>query len=215
MSNNKAKANDYLSVKGRTMLLISRIFVYTILAALTFLCLFFFYLLFVNSTRSHGELFGGFTLMPSTHALENLKNAWTDDSTNIPRGMLNSFVIAFSSALLTTYFSALTAFGIHCYDFKLKKTAFTFILVVMMIPSQISAVTYKYVYNTANGCKDDSIVTVNILLCKSDTKTRDEDWICESLLQETIDELGDFFKNVDFDATLQECKQKITTIKGE
>ena len=74
---------------------------------------------------------------------------------------------------------------------------------------------YKYVYNTANGCKNDSIVTVNILLCKSDTKTRDEDWICESLLQETIDELGDFFKNVDFDATLQECKQKKTTIKGE
>ena len=150
MSNNKAKANDYLSVKGRTMLLISRIFVYTILAALTFLCLFFFYLLFVNSTRSHGELFGGFTLMPSTHALENLKNAWTDDSTNIPRGMLNSFVIAFSSALLTTYFSALTAFGIHCYDFKLKKTAFTFILVVMMIPSQISAVGFVKLCNTLN-----------------------------------------------------------------
>ncbi len=144
----KREMRDYLSKKGRIMLNISRIFVYIVLAILTFLCLFFFYLLLVNATRSKGELAEGFTLIPSTNFVNNLRNAWNDQSINIPRGMLNSLIVAFSSAILTTYFSALTAYGIHCYEFKFKKAAFAFILAVMMIPSQISAVGFVKMCNT-------------------------------------------------------------------
>ena len=139
---------DYLSKKGRVMLAISRTFVYLVLAILTFLCLFFFYLMIINSTRSKAQIAEGFTLLPAENFFNNLKNAWSDASINIPRGMLNSFIIAIASSLLTTYFSALTAFGIHAYDFKLKKAAFTFILAVMMIPSQISAVGFVKMCNT-------------------------------------------------------------------
>ena len=71
--------------------------------------------------------------------MENLKNAWNDASINIPKGLLNSFFVAGCTAILTTYFSALTAYGIHAYDFKLKKAAFTFIMAIMVIPSQVSA----------------------------------------------------------------------------
>ena len=148
MTNNAVRAKDYLSVKGRVMLFISRLIAYLVLAFLSFLCLFFFYLLIVNSTRSQAQLAEGFSILPQNNFMVNLKNAWTDASINIPRGMLNSFIVAFSSAVLTTYFSALTAFGIHCYDFRLKKAAFTFILVVMMIPSQISAVGFVKLCNT-------------------------------------------------------------------
>ena len=56
--------------------------------------------------------------------------------------MLNSFLIAACCAILTTYFSALTAYGVHVYDFKLKKFAFYFIMAVMMIPPQVSAVGF-------------------------------------------------------------------------
>ncbi|MCR5154465.1 MAG: carbohydrate ABC transporter permease [Lachnospiraceae bacterium] len=129
------------------MLAISRIFVYLILAILTFFCIFFFYLLIVNSTRSNADLNKGFRLLPSKDFLTNFVNAWNDASINIPRGMVNSFIIAFASSVLTTYFSALTAFGIHCYEFKLKKAAFTFILAIMMIPSQISAVGFVKMCN--------------------------------------------------------------------
>ena len=139
---------DYLSKKGRVMLMISRIFVYLILFFLAFLCLFFFYLLIVNSTRSHAQLNEGFSLIPRGNFLKNLKSAWTDGTVNIPRGMLNSFIIAISSSVLATYFSALTAFGIHCYDFRFKKAAFTFILAIMMIPSQISVVGFIKMCNT-------------------------------------------------------------------
>lgn len=127
---------------GRIQLLVSRIVVYAILIFLTILCLFSFYMLIINATRSNGELQAGFTLFPSSHFLENFRNAWNDASINIPRGMLNSFVIAMITAILTTYFSALTAYGIHVYNFKGKNLAFTFIMAIMVIPPQVSAVGF-------------------------------------------------------------------------
>lgn len=124
----------------RFSLNLSRAVAYIFLAFVTVLSLFSFYLLIINSTRTDWELQAGFTMIPSTHFIDNLKTALTDTALfSIPRGLLNSFIIAASSALLTTYFSAMTAYGIHVYDFKGKKFIFTFILAIMMIPTQISA----------------------------------------------------------------------------
>lgn len=132
-------ANAYDSLKAKRQLMISRFVVYVILVFLSVLCLFSFWMLFVNASRSNGDLQGGFRLLPSSYFFINLKNAWTDASINIPRGMLNSFIIAAATSVLATYFSALTAYGIHAYDFKLKGVAFTFIMAVMVIPNQVAA----------------------------------------------------------------------------
>ncbi len=137
-----ARTNSSDSRQARRMLMLSRAVVYAILIFLSFLCLFSFYMLIVNATRSHADLQGGFQLLPDTHFVTNLVNAWTDASIDIPRGMLNSFIVAASSAVLSTYFSALTAYGIHAYNFKLKKLAFTFIMAVMVIPNQVYAVGF-------------------------------------------------------------------------
>ncbi|MBR3098821.1 MAG: carbohydrate ABC transporter permease [Clostridia bacterium] len=99
-------------------------------------------MLIINASRSNAQLQGGFAVWFGGHFFDNLRNAWNDASINIPRGMLNSFIIAACCAVLTTYFSALTAYGIHVYDFKLKKAAFLFIMAVMMIPPQVSAVGF-------------------------------------------------------------------------
>lgn len=132
-------ANAYDSLKAKRQLMLSRFVVYVILVFLSVLCLFSFWMLFVNASRSNGDLQGGFRLLPSSYFFINLKNAWTDASINIPRGMLNSFIIAAATSVLATYFSALTAYGIHAYDFKLKGVAFTFIMAVMVIPNQVAA----------------------------------------------------------------------------
>lgn len=132
-------ANAYDSLKAKRQLMLSRFVVYVILVFLSVLCLFSFWMLFVNASRSNGDLQGGFRLLPSKYFITNLKNAWTDASINIPRGMLNSFIIAAATSVLATYFSALTAYGIHAYDFKLKGVAFTFIMAVMVIPNQVAA----------------------------------------------------------------------------
>lgn len=130
------------SRKAKHRLQASRFVVYVILIFLSVVCLFSFYMLFVNATRSNANLQGGFRLLPSNYFFKNLYNAWTDASINIPRGMLNSFIIASCTAVLATYFSALTAYGIHAYNFRFKKAAFTFIMAVMVIPNQVSAVGF-------------------------------------------------------------------------
>ena len=130
------------SRRARRMLQTSRFVVYLILIFLSFMCLFSFYMLIINATRSNADLQGGFRIVPSDQFFINLKNAWTDASIDIPRGMLNSFFIASASAILSTYFSALTAYGIHAYNFRLKKAAFTFIMAVMVIPNQVYAVGF-------------------------------------------------------------------------
>ena len=135
------------NTKGRIKLIFLRIIVYSILVFLCILCLFFFYLMIINATRSNAQLATGFTLLPREHFIDNLVNAWNDASINIPRGMLNSLIIALSSSVLTTYFSALTAYGIHVYDFKGKKLIFAFIIAIMMIPSQVSALGFVQMMN--------------------------------------------------------------------
>ncbi len=140
--------NKNATSKGaKSRLILARVLVYIFLAFLTILCLFSFYLLIINSTRSNGELQAGFTLIPSTHFLTNLKNAWNDASIDIPRGLMNSFWVAIVTATLTTYFSALTAYGLYAYNFKFKKFAFTFIMAIMVIPKQVSAVGFVQMVN--------------------------------------------------------------------
>ena len=118
-----------------------RIIAYIVLITLTALCLFWFLILFINATRSHGELTKGFTLIPSSHLIENFKGMLTGTQP-ILRGMLNSIIVAGSSAILCTYFSTLTAYAIHAYDFKGRKFVFTFILMIMTVPTQVSALGF-------------------------------------------------------------------------
>lgn len=118
-----------------------RFIAYTVFIFLTVLCLFWFYVLLINTTRSHSHLTLGFTLLPSTNLITNLKNVLTG-SQPIFRGMFNSLVVAGLSAALGVYFSTMTAYAIHAYEFKFKKFIFTFILMVMMIPTQVTALGF-------------------------------------------------------------------------
>ena len=142
-----------LNKSAEIKLWISRIVVYAILIFLAFLCLFFFYLMIINSSRSNAQLKEGFTVIPGGHFLDNFYNAWHDGDINIPVGMKNSFIVAAASAVLTTYFSAMTAYGVYVYNFKLKHFVHIFILAIMMIPSQVSAVGFiqlAFQYNLTN-----------------------------------------------------------------
>jgi ABC-type sugar transport system, permease component len=64
------------------------------------------------------------------------------DRLPILTGLLNSLIVAGLSALLCTYFSVMTAYAVHAYDFKLKKFMFTFILMIMMIPTQVTTLGF-------------------------------------------------------------------------
>ena len=55
----------------------------------------------------------------------------------------NRFIIVSGcSAALCTYFSSLTAYGIYAYVFKFKKAAFTFIMAILVMPTQVTAMGF-------------------------------------------------------------------------
>ena len=120
---------------------VRRIVAYVVLTLVSFLCLFWFYILFINATRSNSELTRGFTLVPSTQLWENWTNLLAG-SQPVVRGMINSVIVSGLSAGLSVYFSTMTAYAIHVYDFKLKKFLFTFILMVMTIPTQVTTLGF-------------------------------------------------------------------------
>jgi multiple sugar transport system permease protein len=129
------KTKSAAGVQGR------RIVSYIVLILLSFLCLVWFYILFINATRSHAELSRGFTPLPSHYAVKNFVKM-LHSTQPIARGMLNSLIVAGLSALLCTYFSTMTAYAIHAYRFRFRKFAYTFILAVMMIPTQVTALGF-------------------------------------------------------------------------
>ncbi len=126
----------------RTGLLIRRIIAYVVLILLVIVSLFPFYLLIINATR--GKVQTGVQFIFGGNLSSNFKVLFGDDAKGRYGSILgsfgNSFLIGAISTVLSVYFSALTAYAVYVYDFRLKKFAHTFILLVMMVPTQASAI---------------------------------------------------------------------------
>lgn len=118
-----------------------RVLAYIVLIFISILCLFWFYVLFVNATRSHAQIQLGFSALPSGEFMNNWVHLM-HSSQPVWNGLFNSVIVAAFSAILTTYFSCMTAYAIHVYNFKLKNVMFTFILMIMMIPTQVTALGF-------------------------------------------------------------------------
>ena len=119
-----------------------RAWCYLVLVFFSFLCLFFFYILVINSTRTHFEIQKGFSLLPGKSLVTNFKNVLADANIPVLTGIRNSLIVSACSAALSVYFSALTAYGIYAYNFKFKKAAFAIILLIMTMPTQVSALGF-------------------------------------------------------------------------
>ena len=151
--NNLKKSDKGMGIHGR------RTISYIVLILISILCLFWFYVLFINATRSHAELTKGFTPFPSTFLGKNLHSVFTG-TLPVVKGMLNSLFISVCCAVLCTYFSTMTAYAIHAYDFRMKKFFSTFILAVMMIPTQVTALGFLQLIGKMH--MDDSFVPLII-----------------------------------------------------
>ena len=129
-------------MKPKHKINVRSVIAHIVLILLSFLCLFFFVILIINATRSHAQLQKGFSFIPGGHFLDNLKSVANDGSFPMFRGIVNSLIISGSCAVLCTYFSSLTAYGLYAYDFKLKKAAFTFIMAILVMPTQVTAMGF-------------------------------------------------------------------------
>ena len=129
-------------MKDKTPSRIRSIVAHVVLIILSFMCLFFFYVLIVNASHSHAELQKGFSALPGKYFWKNLMNVANDGSFPMFRGILNSIIVSGCSAVLCTYFSSLTAYGLYAYDFKARNVAFTFIMAILVMPTQVTAMGF-------------------------------------------------------------------------
>ncbi len=140
----------YASDKGgyQTRVLMKSILIYIVLILLTLICLVPIWILLVNATREHNEIISKFSissLIPGSHLFENIKTLRTNSLYKFFSpllGLKNSLIVAGCCCALTVFFSGMTAYGLVVYDFKLKGPAFVFILAVMMVPTQVTAVGF-------------------------------------------------------------------------
>ena len=68
-----------------------RVIAYVVLIIISFFCLFWFYIMFINATRSNGQLQSGFTAIPSTNLLKNWNNLVHGTLPICPRRTGNNF----------------------------------------------------------------------------------------------------------------------------
>ncbi|HBB20031.1 MAG TPA: sugar ABC transporter permease [Ruminococcus sp.] len=110
---------------------------------LTIICLLPIYILIINATRENSEIANGISFVPGTNLGKNITKLFKDVNYrtvyNVWIGYRNSLLITGFSTVFTVFFSAMTAYGIHVYDFKLKEISYTIILLVMMVPVQVTS----------------------------------------------------------------------------
>lgn len=134
----------------------TKILLYFALVLLAVVCLIPFAMMIVNATRSNEQIVQGFTLLPGSSLVENYQNMMyhMDVQDGIFKGIWvgfkNSLFIAVCVTFLTGYFSALTAYGFHAYNFRGKNVLFIVILVTMMIPTQLGLLGF---YELNKGLK--------------------------------------------------------------
>lgn len=133
---------DKKDKNSRVILKTERVICYAALIFLTVLCLFPFFVLIINATRSHPDIQKGFSFLPGKSMINNIKNVLENKNLPVVSGIRNSLMISGFNAFLTTYFSALTAYAIYAYEFKIKKVAFLFIMLIMMVPVQVSTLGF-------------------------------------------------------------------------
>ncbi len=139
--------------------------IFIVCVILTLICLVPIFILIVNATHAHMDLaknpsnfwFGG-SLVDNFNTLRGLPDPETgklsgaarqySGSFDVVQGYLNSLLIAGCTTGLTVFFSAMTAYGLTVYDFKVRGAAYTFIIAVMMIPVQVSSAGFvKFMYD--------------------------------------------------------------------
>ena len=125
--------------------LAGRICLYALCLITAFLVIFPLLVLVITITHSDAEIQAGFTFTFGSSLGDNFKGLIDElegKGISLFRPFLNSVFISLTSTGLCIYFSALTAYACHVYDFKGKKFFEKFILFLIIIPGQLGAVGF-------------------------------------------------------------------------
>ncbi len=164
---------------------IMRAVIYIFLTLLLIVTITPIWLLLVNATRSTTEIQQGISILPSTHLIENYK-ILLSKGLDLGRGFANSFFLSVSSTLVTLYFSMLAAYGIVVYEFKGKQLFSNFIIVLVMIPMQLTIIGF-YQYMSKIGLTDNYLALILPLIANAGGVFFCKQYLESMLIQDLID----------------------------
>lgn len=165
--------------------IVLRIFVYIVLFTLLIVTIVPIWLLIVNATRSTVEIQQGISFLPSTHMVENY-GILVGRGLDMVRGFSNSLLVAAASTVITVYFSLLTAYGLVVYEFKGKNLFSNFIIVLVMIPMQLSIIGF-YQYMSRLGLTDNYLALILPLIANAGAVFFGMQYLESVVVQDLID----------------------------
>jgi len=136
-----------------------RVIMHIVCITLAIMVILPFVLTFTSATKNRREVSGAYverleflentiigSVLPSNSFWDNLIILLIDDvggqAVPLGRAFFNSFIVAAVSVVLAIYFSSITAYGFVTYRFKGNKALYGFIIIMMMVPGQISILGY-------------------------------------------------------------------------
>ena len=164
---------------------IMRGLIYAFLFALLIVTIVPIWLLIVNATRSTIEIQQGISFLPSTHMVENF-NILSSRGVKIVLGFKNSLFLALVTTVISVYFSLLTAYGMVVYEFKGKQLFNNFVVVLVMIPMQISIIGF-YQFMSKLGLTDNYLSLILPSIASAGTVFFAKQYLESMLIQDLID----------------------------
>jgi multiple sugar transport system permease protein len=143
------------------------------------------WILMVNATRSTLEIQQGIGFLPSSHMIENYQ-ILIGKGLNLVRGFWNSLFLSGMITIVSVYFSLLTAYGIVVYDFTGKKAFYNFILILVMIPLQLSIIGF-YQYMSKIGLTDNYAALILPTIASAGTVFFAKQYLESVVIQDLID----------------------------
>lgn len=109
------------------------------LLLITMISLIPFWLMFSMSTYKSEMIFQNNPLIPSDYFIENLKTIF---ASNFIRSYGNSLFISVIAMVGSVIICSMAGYAMNVYNFKLKKAVNMFIMITMMVPTQIGIIGY-------------------------------------------------------------------------
>lgn len=110
---------------------LKRVMTYVFLSVAAFISIFPFAWMVISMTNKSVDVTRG-RLLPGTHFFENITTLF--ESQNIGTALMNSFIIALVTTLLTLIIGSLAGYGFEIYRSRMKDIVFHILILSMMIP---------------------------------------------------------------------------------
>lgn len=110
-----------------------------IIIVISVVSLYPFYTMIIMSTHVTEDIFKELLLLPGEYFWENLKTVM---GSNFIRSYGNSIFVSVSAVLGCVLVSSMAGYGLTVYTFRFRKAALKFVMMTMMVPSQIGIIGY-------------------------------------------------------------------------